>query len=284
MAADGVYYPMTRQASRRSVLAGAAGGVLCGVAGCLSRSRDVEQTVTKTHTTDELRAVTVSTTLGDVDVRATPTDAIDIEGQKAAVSRDDLESVGLSTTAADGVLDISVDRDDARTVFGLRPDPVLDLSVAVPDRLEVRRIESKAGDLDVNDVVGNLQVTSETGAVSATAVEGIVSAATETGDLAVEDPTSIDRLVTDTGDVDVSLSGIDDDATIESSTGSIDLRVPDKLDLTLEITTETGEIEVTDVEDLPEMAGDSLIEAVVGDGATRLEVSTETGDVTVRGR
>ncbi|WP_440767317.1 hypothetical protein [Natronorubrum sp. DTA7] len=174
---------MTRQSSRRSVLAGAGGGVLCGVAGCLSRSRDVEQTVTKTHTTDELRAVTVSTTLSDVDVHTASTDAIDIEGQKAAVSRDDLESIGLATVIDDDILDISVDRDDARTVFGLRPDPVLDLSVTVPDRLEVRRIDSKAGDLEVENAVGNLQITSETGDVSATAVEGIVSAATETGDL-----------------------------------------------------------------------------------------------------
>ncbi|WP_436346862.1 DUF4097 family beta strand repeat-containing protein [Natronorubrum sp. FCH18a] len=274
---------MTRLASRRSVLVGAAGGALCGVAGCLSSSRDVEETVTKTHATDELRAVTVSTTVSDVDVHATPTDAVDIEGQKAAVSRDDLESVGLSTATDGGILDVSVDRDDSHTVFGIRPDPVLDLSVAVPDRLEVRRIESQAGDIGVENVQGGLQLRTETGSVDATAVDGTVTAATETGAVVVDDPESIDRLVTDTGDVTASLPGLDGDAAIETSTGSVDLRVPDDLDLTLEITTETGEITVTDVEDLPEMAGDSLIEAVVGDGANRLEVSTETGDVTVTG-
>lgn len=275
---------MTRLSSRRSVLAGGATVAIYGLAGCLAGSRDVEKAVTETHTADELTAVAVSTTIGDIDVHTTAANTIDVQGQKAAISRDDLESIGLVTTIEDGVLELTVDRDESRSLFGLRPAPVIDLALAVPERLEVDRIDSRTGSIDVMDARGDLTASTETGDVVLDSVDGMVSARTETGAVDVTDPTSLDQIVTDTGDVTASLRGIDRDATIETSTGAVDLRLPDRLDVTLEITTEAGEIAVSDVESLPEMAGDSLIKAVIGDGTHRLEITTETGDVTVTGR
>lgn len=275
---------MARVASRRSVLSGCGVAAVCGLAGCLSGSRDVETTITESYTADELTEVAVETSRGDVDVHTTGRNAIDIEGRKAAISRDDLEAIGLVTAVDDGVLELSVDRDDSRSLFGLRPGPALDLSVAVPDGLALRRVDTNTGDVGVTDVPGDLTATTTTGDVSLIGVDGTVSATAETGTVAVTDPTSIDRLETEAGSVTASLDGIDGDASIETTTGAVDLRLPDRLDLTLEITTETGEITVTGVDDLPEMAGDSLIEAVVGDGSHRLAVTTEAGDVTVTGR
>lgn len=274
---------MTRTASRRALLAGTV-VVTCGLTGCLSGSRDAEEPVAETYTADELTAVAVETAIGTVDVHSTAEERVDIEGRKAAISRDDLESIRLATTTDDGVLEVAVDRDDSRSLFGLRPAPALDLAVAVPESLAVPRIDTDTGDIDVTTVRGDLTATTSTGNVRLERVDGTVSAATETGTLDVTDPASIDRLETDTGDVTASLPGIDGDASIETTTGAVELRLPDRLDLTLEITTESGEITVTGVEDLPEMAGDSLIEAVVGDGTHRLRITTETGDVTVTGR
>ena len=275
---------MTPTTSRRSVLAGLAVGTVAGTAGCLGDGRDVEEPVTETWSATDLSAVTVSTAIGDVDVRVASGDEIVIDGRKAAVTPDDLETIDLETAVDDGVLELAVDRDESRTIFGLRPDPVLDLTVAVPDRLAVRRVDTNTGAIDVTDVRGDLTALTETGDVRVADVAGTVSAATDTGALEVTDPRSIKRLETDSGDVTASLTGIDGDATIETATGDVELRLPDRLDLTLAITTETGEITVSDVGDLPEMAGDSLIEAVVGNGTHRLEVQTETGAVTVTGR
>lgn len=265
------------------VASGAVVGV-CGLAGCLSGDRDVERTVTETYTADELTAIAVETTIGDVAVETASDGGIDIEGQKAAISRDDLEMVGLEATVDDGVLELSVDHDESRSLFGLRPDPVLDLSVAVPEELSVERVESGSGAVDATDVVGDLTVITETGDVTLAAVDGTVSVASETGAITVSDPASIDRLTNESGDVTASIPGLDGDATIETTTGAVELRLPDRLDLTLDLTTDTGEITVSDVADLPEMAGDSLIEAVIGDGTHRLEVTTERGDVMVTGR
>ena len=275
---------MTDTASRRSILVGGVAATVCGLAGCLSGGRDVEETVTETYTADELTAVAVSTASGNVDVRTTVEDRIDIEGRKAAISREDLELVGLTTRTDDDVLELIVERDESRTVFGLRPDPILDLSLAVPRALEVRSIETDGGFVDATDVRGDLSVTTASGDVRLENVDGSVSVATDAGNVEIVDPGSIDRLVTDTGDVLASLPGIDNDATIETTAGAVELRLPDRLDLTLEISTETGQIAITDIEDLPELTGDSVIEAVVGDGTHRLEITTETGDVTVTSR
>lgn len=275
---------MTPMRSRRSVLAGSAVVASCGLAGCLAGGRDVERPLTKTHTTDELTALAVSTVEGDVGVRPTARDTLTIDGQKAALSEGDLEEIALATTTDDGLLELAVERDDSRSVFGLRPDPVLDLTVGVPERLEVRRLETGTGAVDAAGVVGDIEVSTTSGHVRLADVDGTVSVDSESGALEVVDPASIDHLVTNSGDVAASLPGIDGDARIETTTGNVELRVPDRLDMTLEITTEAGEISVSGVEELPEMAGDSLIEAVVGDGTHRLEVATETGNVTVTGR
>lgn len=275
---------MTPTASRRSILAGIAVGSVAGTAGCLSDGRDAEESVTERRSAADLSAVAVSTAIGDVAVRSTPRDQIVVDGRKAAVSPDDLETIELETATDGDCLELAVERDESRTLFGLRPDPVLDLAVAVPDRLAVRDVDTRAGAVAVNDVRGDLTAASETGDVRVADVDGTVSAATDAGSVEVVDPTSIDRLETDSGDITAILPGIDGDATIETSSGAVELRLPDRLDLTLDITTESGEITVSDVGDLPEMAGDSLIEAVVGQGTHRLEVRTETGDVTVTGR
>lgn len=275
---------MTWRASRRAVVSVGVTAALAGVAGCLSRSRDVERTVTERHATGVLRAVDVSTTIGDVEVVRSDADELAVEGQKAALSEDDLETIDLTTRSDGGVLELSVERDESRTLFGLRPDPAVDLSIAVPEPVAVRRITTATGDVGATDVMGDLTATTDTGDVSLDGIDGAVSTSTTSGAVEVADPESIDRLESETGDVTAALPGIDGDATIETGSGDVDLRVPDRLDMTLEITTETGNITVSDVEDLPEMAGDSLIEAVVGDGTHRLEVRTESGDVTVTGR
>lgn len=275
---------MTPTTSRRSILAGIAVGTVAGVAGCLADGRDVEEPVTERRSATDLSAVTVSTAIGDVDVRSTSRDEVVVDGRKAAVSPDDLETIGLETVADGDCLEVAVQRDDSRTLFGLRPVPVLDLSVVVPDRLAVRDVDTRTGEIDVSDVRGDLTAVTETGDVRIEAVDGTVSATTDAGTIELVDPASIERLETDSGDITATLPDIERDATIETASGDVELRLPDRLDLTLDITTDSGEIAVSGVADLPEMAGDSLIEAVVGQGTHRLEVRTETGDVTVTGR
>ena len=275
---------MTPTASRRSILAGIAVGTVAGWAGCLADGRDVEESVTERRSAADLSAVAVSTTIGDVAVRSTPRDEVVVDGRKAAVSPDDLETIGLETATEGDCLEVAVERDESRTLFGLRPDPVLDLSVVVSDRLAVRTVDTRTGDVDVSDVRGDLTAVTETGDVRVEAVDGTVSATTDAGAIELVDPASIERLETDSGDITAALPGLEGDATVETSSGAVELRLPDRLDLTLDITTDSGEITVSDVADLPEMAGDSLIEAVVGQGTHRLEVRTETGDVTVNGR
>ncbi|ELY48816.1 DUF4097 family beta strand repeat-containing protein [Natronolimnohabitans innermongolicus] len=275
---------MTHTPSRRATLVGGALVAVCGLSGCLSGSRDVERTVTESHATDAVTGVAVETEHGDVEVVPTDDGEIDVTGQKAALTRDDLETIGLETMLEDGVLVVAVDRDDSRTLFGLRPPPVVDLAVSVPDGLPLERVRTVAGAVDVTGVEGDVSATAEAGDVTLRDVGGTVSATTDTGALTVLEPESIDRLETQTGDVTASLPGLDGDATIETTTGAVDLRLPDQLDLSLEMTTETGTLSVTDVDDLPELAGDSLIEADVGDGTHRLEITTETGDVRVSGR
>ncbi|WP_126665099.1 DUF4097 family beta strand repeat-containing protein [Haloterrigena salifodinae] len=275
---------MTPTTSRRSILAGIAVGTVAGVAGCLADGREVEESVTERRSAADLSAVAVSTAIGDVTVRPTSRDEVIVDGRKAAVSPDDLETIGLETTTNGDCLELTVKRDESRTLFGFRPVPVLDLSVAVPERLAVQSVDTRTGEIDVSDVRGDLTAVTETGAVRAEAVDGTVSATTEAGAIDLVDPASIERLETDSGDVTATLPDIERDATIETSSGDVELRLPDELDLTLDITTDSGEITVSDVAALPEMAGDSLIEAVVGQGTHRLEVRTVTGNVTVTGR
>lgn len=231
---------------RRRLLAGAATLVAAPVAGCVSvdASLDHRAPVTETITAD-VAAVAVQTTVGDVTVRAADHEDVVIEGTKLAARASDLDGVELVTALDGDRLDVMVDRDDlGNRFFGLRtrPDPDIDLELAVPRGVAVTEVDTAIGAVDLEATDGPTTVDTSTGDIAATAIRGGMTARATTGSVALE---SIAGPVTaETSAGDVTVVEIAGDVAIESTAGDVDAR---SIDGDLHVDTAVGSIEYDSV-------------------------------------
>lgn len=250
---------MSQGHTRRRLLTGASAVTLAGLAGCIATSRDVEEPIQEHYDVEELSAVTASAVDGDVTVTGENRDDIALTGIKAAASEGDLESVRLDTSREDGTLALEVDVDGGFLRLG--PDPKMDLEVAVPAGLQVSRVETTSGDLEVTDVAGETTADTTNGDVTIDAVDGPFTVETTNGDVAA--------------------NGVEGDATVETTNGAVDLSISPDLEATLDASTTNGEIVVEGFDEDTIRTGSGL-EATRGDGRHDLEVSTTNGDIDVR--
>lgn len=252
---------MSRETTRRQLLAGGAAAALTSVAGCASTTPFVGQRVEETErlSTDDVDAVAVETPTGSVTVRTAERDDIrvDIVKQSSAVTAD-VTKLELGTERRDGRLRLFPDAGGSESVFGGQPSMSLDL--VVPSSLALEAVETSTGPVDVDGTSGDLDVTTTTGSIELRNVDGTVSASATTGGVEIE---GVARL----GDVD-------------TSTGSIDVEVP-RLDGDTEVAATTGDVTLEEVSLDDYRREDDRVTGTLGDGGPRLDIETTTGGVTL---
>lgn len=270
---------MIGRLSRRALLSAAAVGV-AGLAGCFGRERDAEETITETVETADVDRVTIASGAGSVTVAGEDRETVGVRGAKRAAIEDDLERIRLRIDRYEGELSIVVERyagDDG--VFSTGPDPIMDLEVTVPDSLRVASVESDAGSIEVSGVRGDLAVRSETGEQTITGIDGAVTATAETGSIEVAGTTATGDLTTDTGSISAEIRALEDDASVETTTGRVDATLVPPVDAAVVATTNTGELTADGFEDVGGTMTENRFEVTLGAGTYDLDVAADTGDV-----
>lgn len=292
---------MAHTTTRRRFLAVGASAALAGLAGCLGGERTAEETVTRTVDPADASGISIAGEIGDVVVRGDDRDDVSVEGIKRAGDEDALDQVSLSVERQDDAIDVAAENEhDGGGLFLPSVPPLIDLTVTVPADLRVTSADADTGDVDVQDVTGPTDVTANTGDIDLSdvsgdvtartdtgdqriaRVDGIVTATADTGDVTVREAT-LDEATADTGDVTAEIQGLDEDARVATDTGDVDLTLPSSLDVGIEVSVDTGDITVRGLDGGTVETEDSY-ETSLGNGTRMLSVETNTGDVTLRVR
>jgi hypothetical protein len=273
---------VSRELTRRRALAGGAAALLASLAGCSGATPFVGKRTERTETVSvgDAERLSVRSAVGDVTLRATDRDDLDVHvvKQSSAVTAD-LSDLSFLVERDGGDLVLRSEwRGDGRLLGGR---PSMDLDVALPRSFPVGLVESAVGDVTLDGVAGDVDVESETGDVRARGVAGSVRAVTSTGDVQVDAPERLRDVRTETGDVTVDVPALDGDTVVRAETGDVDAAVAPDLDADLRARTDTGDVSVTGLSLSDATREERVVVGTLGAGGPTLEFGTQTGDVTI---
>ncbi|WP_135820835.1 DUF4097 family beta strand repeat-containing protein [Halostella litorea] len=292
---------MSDTLTRRTLLAGGVTAALGGLAGCISTSREAEETVTETMAVDDANALVVEGAVGDVSVSGEARDDVRVEGTKRAAGEDGLDRVDVRVERSGGRITVTVDRETENGLLRLSPSPIAVLDIAVPEAFQVADVSADTADVGVDGVAGPTELKTDTGDIRATAVDGdlttrsdtgdqrvnVVSgrlhATVDTGDVGATGVNGLGDIEADTGDVEVTAATVGGNASVEADTGDVSLAFTEAINAAVTVTSDTGDIVVENLGEVDRVETENSFEATVGEGTHSLTVRTDTGDVTLTG-
>lgn len=291
---------MQSPTTRRRLLAGGAGATLAALAGCTGMTPLVGQRLATdlSLAPDGADRLAVSGRIGTITVVGEDRTDVDVHAVKQSSSlRTDLEDLSIETAIRNGRLEIRAEF-DGETGW-LESEPMVDLTVRIPETLAVDRIETAVGGATVRNVTGTLEIESTTGSIDVEDVDGSVTAESTTGRIAIADVTgtvharattgrievrdvgTTGDLTATTGRIEADVATIDGDTTIRTQTGRIEVAIDPDIDAELSATSSTGR--VTE-EGLPVDVTTSDRNALVGTlgaGGPTVTLETQTGRITL---
>ncbi|WP_158294443.1 DUF4097 family beta strand repeat-containing protein [Halorubrum sp. SD690R] len=232
--------------SRRNLLGACIAAGTATLAGCTSGSLEAETTVNREYEGTDISEINVQGVNGDIAIRDTQRETIQLNGTKRAASEDDLERITLQADQSDDRLSLTVDTGDSGFLpFGSSPLQ-MDLTLTVPEGLHLTA-EGMNGDVDI-ETSGAESVTADTtnGDITLLASELVeVQTDTTNGDISITLPATTEPAISlDTTNGDTTINGFQADL-IESG---------------------------------------SAVDRMVGNGTHRVTATTTNGDITIRGR
>lgn len=281
--------------SRRRVLAGCGALAVSLTAGCGWIERDERSTVDRQYDASSIETVAIEDDVGSIAV--TTGDTFHVHGEKLAASDDAIDALSLNERRDDDRLVLETSLDDGPWPTGWLRQPTFDLAVEVPAGVRVDRTETASGDVEIESVAGPITARTGTGNLYVSDVQGAVDARTDTGNVIVRDvdapitarsdtgSITVDGVVqdvrTETGPVETTVRETDGAPSIVSDTGDVSIALASSLDATISVTTDTGVLDThgTGFADVETSGSGGTV--VVGDGSDSIEVSTETGTVSI---
>jgi len=251
-------------------------------AGCVGIGTEVttDTVVERLGVEDGTRLTTVVED-GVVTVSRAEGDEVVVEAVKRTTEGEQgLEDTELVTEEGDGELTVTAEYPETES-FGERY--AVDLDVSVPDGVVLDRAESANGGVTVSDVSGEAdpELVTANGAVRAENIDGYVSLRSTNGSVEATGVTGITEASSTNGSVDVEIREVREPAVVESSQGSLTVRVAETVEAEFVLRTANGSVDTGDVP-LEDVNRDGGVRGVLNGGGSTVEATTTNGDVSLR--
>ncbi len=235
---------------------------------------------------EQVKSLELDTATVDLDIVAGDRSDIGVR-LSGEVNRKRKDALRLITEMrGDGTLYIAV-KEPNHLGFSFGPDHDLRLEVIIPNReLERITVKSNTGDVHASALTAGVSsFETDTGDLALEGIKGNhLQATSHTGDLQLRQIEAKVDVGNDTGDVKIiDLAELKQDITIQTATGdvSIDARNTPAA-AQIDLMTDTGDVNVKwsglDYQEKDE----SEVRATIGTGGPRIEVSSSTGDISIR--
>jgi hypothetical protein len=268
-------------------------GKISGFVGSVVGGR-TEVTETETRRYDRPAALAVETRNGTVTVTGEDRDDVECDVTWRAADRAAIERARLAETGGgEDALSLRVqtaDGDDVTAALDLRVPADLDVDrvQTANGRVDLRgtagdcTVETTNGSVAVTDHAGDCTVETTNGSVTLQAVSGYVDLASTNGSIEARTIGGLDGARTVNGRIDAAVPALRGDATVETRTGSVVLRVAPDLDAALSCTTNLGSIDAPVVPAAGPGLGSVSASGTLGTGEHALAVESAVGSIEVR--
>ena len=263
-------------ASRRRILAAGVSAGLAGVAGCLAPGTAVTDETTKRFTVPGGTALAVANRNGDVRIeRGNSSDVIVEVVKRTQFDRGLLDRVTVEGNTEEGVLTVRPTYDGDRAAERVS----IELMIRIPQTVPLARATTENGDVVANGVSGSATLQTVNGRVEARDVAGYVTLRSNNGDVFATSVAGVDAASTTNGDVDVAVTDLRNDATLESTNGDVEAALASDLAVTVKARTANGDVEVEGLDLGTSGRSGRRISGTLNGGGPTLTARTVNGDV-----
>ena len=154
------------------------------------------------------------------------------------------------------------------------------MKIYVPDHVIVGKISTHNGGIYLNDLKGDIESNTKNGPIYINNVDGFVEAISINGPISVKDTMGVCDIITNNGVIYAEVSDINDDISIRTDNGNIDVYINPDLNLDLDIqSVSTGGISLNDMLSLLsiERLDTRHIEAILGLGGNKISIRIFNG-------
>jgi DUF4097 and DUF4098 domain-containing protein YvlB len=206
---------------------------------------------------------------------------VEIKAVKVARDSDkDLKDVEIRVEASAGIVSVKAIWPKHRSDFHVR----VDFDVKVPEGVNLRKVETVNGDVEVTGTYASGQLETTNGSVTADGVKGPLEVSTTNGGIKVSRQEGKLTAETTNGSIRLEQVTFKDGVRAETTNGSITLAIqgPGEINANLVAETTNGQISVDFPVTLKNLRQSRhLVEAQVGQGGPEISLHTTNGSITI---
>jgi DUF4097 and DUF4098 domain-containing protein YvlB len=156
---------------------------------------------------------------------------------------------------------------------------VVNFDLKVPEDVLIGMIEGLNGNITIEGVTGNPQITTSNGTVNVNGVNGIVSALSSNGNITVTGVKSLGDLRTSNGNITAELPLLHENLELNTSNGSISLSLAAAMEADLEVRTSNGTISIGNLKVTVTAQEQTLLDGTMNGGGYKISISTSNGSI-----
>lgn len=156
---------------------------------------------------------------------------------------------------------------------------VVSFDLRVPEDVLIGMIEGLNGNITIEGVTGNPQITTSNGAVNVSGVNGLVSALSSNGNINVTGVKSLGDLITSNGNITAELPLLHENLELKTSNGSISLALASTMEADLEVRTSNGTISTGNLNIAVTAQEQALLDGTMNGGGYKISISSSNGSI-----
>jgi DUF4097 and DUF4098 domain-containing protein YvlB len=209
------------------------------------------------------------------EISVPPATELNIKTTSADVEVEEIEQkIRISTVSGDL---------EAQTIRGIVDFSSVSGDVLLQDTQGDLFLEGTSSDLELRRINGNVRIDCVSGDLELSGIEGDIEVSTSSGDIEVDQKQGELDLTTISGDVEVRTRiSPEGEYNVATTSGDIIFYLPEDSDADLECETRSGSIHTRVALDVLSTSRDFL-RGKLGSGGPRIDLSTTSGDIKVRG-
>jgi len=229
-----------------------------------SNSKREKEVINQVYEVGKNPRLSLSNLNGGATITGWDKNTIEVTATKRGSSRERLDEATVKCEMKNDHLRIEVDYDfdDDDQIHYNDSTVEVEFEIRVPRGIEVDRVELINGGIDISDLNGDVSASSVNGDVTGDRLAGEIHLSTVNGDVSLR---------TVVGDDSIELSSVN---------GSVDISLPRNVNAKVSASTVHGDVHGQLAKGVTH-AGSSM-DAVLGNGGMRIELSTVNGDIRVR--
>lgn len=167
--------------------------------------------------------------------------------------------------------------------FVVRTSDKMNLRITVPKGVLIARVEnSTAGNINVENVSGDVDAYSSSGNIKILGVTGFVKGKTNIGKIFITGVSGLYEACTDKGDISVEVPAIRDNLDLRSRYGNITASLSPNLAAQLEASASNGKITYKDLPLTVNQSLKTMVTGRLGEGSGKIHIETSWGSITLK--